>query len=290
MACRLPSFNQLYALAVLAETGSVSATAARLNVTPPAISRHLRELEAGLGVALLRRGPNSVALTDVGATYAAEIARGFALITAATEKLRRGSPPPIRIRAYTTWAMRWLIPRLPEFRAQHPHLTVEVLTSNNTQIDFLAEGIDAAIRSGPADTAPAPGALPLQMVEIAPYAAPGVARTARGQVLPSGVSLLGSRIRPRDWEIWAAAQGIVLPSPPVLFASTLLAIQAAIEGLGVVIAPPAFVTEDLRRCRLKRLSRSSVPTGDRYWLLLPPKPRPEVAEAFVSWLIAAAAT
>src|SRR5512147_1743908 len=112
MAQRLPSLDQLHALALLAETGSLTATAAMLNVTQPAVSRRLRELEASLGVALLRRGPNSVALTEAGAAYAAEVARGFAVIAAATAALGSRPAAPIRIRAYTTWAMRWLIPRL----------------------------------------------------------------------------------------------------------------------------------------------------------------------------------
>jgi LysR family glycine cleavage system transcriptional activator len=289
MAQRLPSLDQLHALALLAETGSLTATAATLNVTQPAVSRRLRELEASLGVALLRRGANSVALTEAGAAYAAEVSRGFAVIAAATTALGSRPAAPIRIRAYTTWAMRWLIPRLPEFRALHPGLTVEVLTSTRAQVDFLREGIDAAIRAGPAETPPAPGARPLQPVEIAPYAAPAIARKAAGGLPPAGVSLLGSRIRPRDWAIWAAAKGARLPSDQVLFASTSLAIQAALEGLGAVIAPPAFVGEDLRRRRLQALAPGAVPTGERYWLLLPPRPRPEVAGAFASWLTAAAA-
>jgi LysR family glycine cleavage system transcriptional activator len=291
MSQRLPPLAQLRAFALVAEGGSLTAAAAALNVTQPAISRRLRELEAALGVALLRRGANSVALTDAGAAYAAELARGFALIAAATEALSSSAASPIRIRAYTTWAMRWLIPRLPEFRALHPELTVEVLTSTRAHVDFLREGIDAAIRAAPENAPPAAAALPLQRVGIAPFAAPALAWSATQAGLPPpGVPLLGSRIRPRDWEAWAAAQGVAaLPSTPVLFASTSLAIQAALEGLGAVIAPPVFVAGDVKAGRLRPLADGAVPTGDRYWLLLPQHPRPEVAGAFAEWLGQAAA-
>lgn len=288
---RLPPLDQLRAFALVAETGSLTSAAAMLNVTQPAVSRRLRELEGALGVALLRRGANSVALTDAGAAFAAELSRGFALIAGATEALSGRAAAPIRIRAYTTWAMRWLIPRLPEFRALHPEMTVEVLTSTRPHVDFLREGIDAAIRAAPEAAAPSATALPLQRVGIAPFATPALAARAAADGMPEpGVSLLGSRIRPGDWQAWAAAVGVArLPAAPVLFASTSLAIQAALEGLGAVIAPPVFVAADVNAGRFVPLSGIVVPTGDRYWLLLPPRPRPEVAGAFAAWLTHAAA-
>ena len=63
----LPSLGALRAFALVAETGSLTAAAARLNVTQPAVSRRLRELEAELGVALVRRGANALGLTEEGA-------------------------------------------------------------------------------------------------------------------------------------------------------------------------------------------------------------------------------
>ncbi|MFN6953414.1 MAG: LysR family transcriptional regulator [Acetobacteraceae bacterium] len=290
MRSRLPPLDQLHAFALVAQSGSLTAAAAALNVTQPAVSRRLRELEAALGVALLRRGANAVALTEAGAAYAAELSRGFAVISAATEALSRRPAPPIRIRAYTTWAMRWLIPRLPAFQAQHPGLSVEVLSSMRPQVDFLREGIDAAIRAAPENAPPMPGAIPLQRVLVAPFAAPALARAATADGLPPpGVALLGSRARPRDWQVWAAARGLPAPpSAPSLFASTSLALQAAIEGLGVVIAPPVFVEADAAEGRLVRLAGDAAATGDRYWLLLPPRARPEVAGAFAGWLARAA--
>lgn len=188
MRSRLPPLDQLHAFALVAQSGSLTAAAAALNVTQPAVSRRLRELEAALGVALLRRGANAVALTEAGAAYAAELSRGFAVISAATEALSRRPAPPIRIRAYTTWAMRWLIPRLPAFQAQHPGLSVEVLTSMRPQVDFLREGIDAAIRAAPENAPPMPGAIPLQRVLVAPFAAPALARAATADGLPRRAS------------------------------------------------------------------------------------------------------
>jgi LysR family glycine cleavage system transcriptional activator len=280
----LPPLAALRAFALVAETGSLTAAAARLNVTQPAISRRLRELEAALGCALLRRGPNAVVLTEAGARYAATLSSAFAAIRAATEQLGAGPAAPLRVRAYTTWALRWLIPRLPRFRDRHPGLEIEVVTSTAPVVDFARDGVDAAIRSAAA--APSAGAVRLQAVRIAPFAAP----TALRRDGAAGLTKLGSRVRPRDWAVWCAAQGQEPPAaPPLLFESTSLAIQAAMEGLGAVICPPDFVAGETRRGRLRRLPGDEAETGDHYWLLLPPgRPRRQ-AEAFREWLLEEAA-
>jgi LysR family glycine cleavage system transcriptional activator len=286
----LPPLGALRAFALVAETGSLTAAAARLNVTQPAVSRRLRELEAALGVALVRRGANALRLTEEGTRYAAALDEAFGRIRNATEALG-ARPAPIRLRAYTTWALRWLIPRLSRFRAARPDVEVEVVTST-APVDFARESLDAAVCSG--RSAPMPGAVRLQPVRVAPFAAPGlVPRRARRQAAPAeafwGITLLGSRVRPGDWNCWWAARGLSCPVTPLLFESTSLAIQAAIEGLGAVICLPHFVAPELRRRTLQRLHPEDADTGEHYWLLLPPgTPRPQ-ALAFRDWLLEAAA-
>jgi LysR family transcriptional regulator, glycine cleavage system transcriptional activator len=187
------------------------------------------------------------------------------------------------VRAYTTWAQRWLIPRLARFSAGHAGLPVEVVTST-TPVDFARDPVDAAIRTAPGGRPPAPGATRLQAIAVATFASPAIAPPTRRGV--AGLTLLGSLVRPNDWATWFIAQGEPPPAAaPLLFESTTLAIQAALEGLGAVICTPGFVAPELRRRRLVRLARDAVPTGDSYWLLLPPTaPRPE-ALAFRSWLL-----
>ena len=80
MAETLPSFASLYAFVLVAETGSLTAAAERLNITQPAISKRIRALEAELGVALLRRGANAMQLTEAGRQFALSLAAGFSAI------------------------------------------------------------------------------------------------------------------------------------------------------------------------------------------------------------------
>jgi LysR family glycine cleavage system transcriptional activator len=190
------------------------------------------------------------------------------------------STSPLRVRAYSTWALRWLIPRLSRFSDHHAGLQVEVVTFT-AAVDFARDRVDAAIRTAPGDMPPAPGATRLQAVLVAPFAAPAVAGRRRSM---AGLTLLGSRVRPADWTTWFAAQGEAVPAAASLvFESTTLTIQAAVEGLGAVICSPAFVESELRRRHLVQLAAGAVSTGDHYWLLLPPvAPRPQ-ALAFQSW-------
>ncbi len=274
----LPPLSALQAFVLVAETGSLAAAAERLNVTQPAISKRMRALEAHLGIALVNRGANALRLTEAGAAYAAALAAAFGAMRSATAALARRPSGPLRIRAYTTWALRWLIPRLPRYRARHPGQEVEVTTSV-APVDFARDPVDVAIRTG--ERPPAPGAERLQAVEVMPFAAP---RLARGRRL-DGLTLLGSRVRPQDWALWSRASGVALPGTPLLFESTSLAVQAALEGLGAVIASPALVEDDLRRRRLAPLHRLLVPTGDHYWLVLPPGPARAEALSFRAWLL-----
>jgi LysR family glycine cleavage system transcriptional activator len=124
----------------------------------------------------------------------------------------------------------------------------------------------------------------LQAVTLAPFATPAALRRGVARL-----TWLGSRVRAGDWTAWQRAQGAApRDAAPLLFESTSLAIQAALEGLGAVICPPSYVAEDVRRRRLRRLPGQVASTGEHYWLLLPPgRARPEAA-AFRDWLVAEA--
>lgn len=278
----LPPLDSLWVFHVVAQTGSLTGAASTLGVTQPAVSKRLRDLEATLGCALVRRGANALSLTSLGQRFAAEIGQGFAQLQAATQNLQV-QDPPLRIRAYTTWAMRWLIPRLASFGDLHPGIDVEVSTST-AMVDLAREGVDAAISTAPGDRPPSPGALRLQAVAVAPFAAPAVALAWGDGSVASG-RLLGSKVRAQDWPRWLRAHGLHVPAPPLLFESTTLAIQAALEGLGIVICTPGFVQDDVREGRLVGLPGRTLVTGDHYWLILPSGRRSTPLRIFSDWLV-----
>lgn len=278
---RLPPLGDLQAFVLVGETGSLTRAAELLNVTQPAIGKRIRALEAWVGKPLVDRRANRVVLTEAGARYAAALAQGFAVLQGATDALMRPPGGPLRVRAYTTWALRWLIPRLPDYyRLQSDH-AVEIVTSLEP-VDFSRDAVDVAVRMGPA-TAPAEGATRLWRQSVMPHAVPVLAAAAKRGF--AGATLLASLARPQDWTSWGAARGVALPERRVFFESTSLAIQSALEGMGVVICAPLLVREDVRQGRLVPLDDTPVDTEDYYWILLPPgRVRPE-AMLFSGWLL-----
>lgn len=281
MTSRLPPLADLQAFALVGETASLTQAAARLNVSQPAISKRVQALEARLGVALVERKANRIILTEAGQRYASAIGEGFSLLLGATEALLRPPAGALRVRAYTTWALRWLIPRLPRYHRLQSDHSVEVTTSLQP-VNFASDPVDVAVRMGAAGS-PVRGATRLQRHLVAPYTSPTAAAGLAGRFTEA--TLLVSLARPRDWATWGAAMDVALPARTVAFESTSLAIQAAIEGIGLVIAAPMLVEEDVREGRLVALSKGSVATEDYYWLLLPPgRVRPE-AVMFSGWLL-----
>ncbi|MFH5927121.1 LysR substrate-binding domain-containing protein [Roseomonas xinghualingensis] len=273
--------ESLWAFHLIAETGSLTAAAASLGVTQPAVSKRLRDLETLLGCALVRRGANAISLTESGRRFAEELGDGFAKLQAATQRLK-SDPRPLRIRAYTTWALRWLIPRLPGFRQNHPGIEVEVSTST-AAVDLVREGVDAAVSTAPRDRPPSPGARQLQPMAVAPFAIPPLAGSWRPD-RPEH-PLLGSKVRPHDWPMWLRANGIEGEAKPLLFESTTLAIQAALEGLGTVICAPGYVRGEVGAGRLVGLSGQVLQTQECYWLILPNGRIDGPLKTFADWLV-----
>jgi LysR family transcriptional regulator, glycine cleavage system transcriptional activator len=145
---RLPPLNALRAFEAAARHLSITLAADELHVTAGAVSRQIKGLEEVLGLPLFERGHREITLTRKGADYYRSISAALDLMRDATRKLTRTRQrKQLKIRAYTTFAMRWLIPRLSGFQAAHPDIEV-LLKASLEPVDFRKEDIDGAIRLG----------------------------------------------------------------------------------------------------------------------------------------------
>src|SRR5579871_5628134 len=146
---RLPPLNALKSFEAAARLGSFTRAAGELGVTHGAVSRQVRLLEDWLDTPLfLRTGRNAVA-TRAGMELLAEIGPLFDRLAAATQHLRNRAPPsgPLHLSVLPTFAMRWLIPRLPEFEREHPGLELRIVTASIPAEQFRMD-VDVVI-SGP---------------------------------------------------------------------------------------------------------------------------------------------
>lgn len=136
----------------VARTGSFSRAAREAGLSQPSVSRIIAGLEREIGAALLTRTTRAVVLTDAGADYLARVDAILADLDAADHAARgtgelRGT---LRIGVASSYAVREVVPRLPDFVAPHPELKVELLVDDFRQ-DMLGEGVDMVLRFGNLD-------------------------------------------------------------------------------------------------------------------------------------------
>src|SRR5438477_10809573 len=145
---RLPPLNAVRAFEAAARLGGFNAAGAELNVSANAVGQRVKLLEDSLGVALFRRLPRGVVLTEAGEGYLASVGGLLDQLSEVTADLRRlETSRVLKVSAMPSMVTRWLIPRLARLTARHPDLDVRLLASV-TRTDFTREDIDVAIRIG----------------------------------------------------------------------------------------------------------------------------------------------
>jgi len=126
---RLLFLNGIKAFEAAARSGSFSGAGAELNVSAAAISRMVHLLEQRLGVALFERKANRLAMTAAGRAYQSGLTPIFdALASLTTQVTAPSSVRVLTIGVGPTFAMRWFIPRLADFRNQEPDIDVRITT------------------------------------------------------------------------------------------------------------------------------------------------------------------
>lgn len=292
MARRIPPLNPLRVFEVVARTENLTAAAEELHVTQSAVSRQIGVLETYLGVELFRRERHGVVLTRLGRAYGERIIPAFGEISAATEQLVKGtSQGALRVRTYTTFAAKWLIPRLPAFRQLHPN--IEVRISNAVpDVDFDRDPVDVAIQFGDGGW-PRTQADLLFHDEIEPICSPGylekhLDQDKRTESLLRD-RLLVSHYRRTDWDDWLNATDMMrhaASAERMSFGTSVLTWQAAINGLGIAIGQNALLTEEFSSGQLIRPFARPVRREKAYYLVRPEMQRESrKVGLFRDWLL-----
>ncbi|WP_423199672.1 MULTISPECIES: transcriptional regulator GcvA [unclassified Cupriavidus] len=250
----LPPLNALRAFEAAGRLGSFKDAAAALHVTHGAVSQQVRLLEAWLGAALFERHHRRVTLTPAARAYLQEIGPLFEQLAQATA--RYGVPAPVSrtlsVNAPATFTLRWLVPRLANFRAAHPDIEVTVDTSNEP-LDSLKDDYDVIIRGGP-DTFYGFTMRPFLSEERLPVCSPALLQRlplrAPGDLRQH--TLLHTSSLPRLWPDWLASAQVpeLRPAATLTFDHFYLTLQAAIDGIGIAMGPTALVADDLAGGRL----------------------------------------
>lgn len=237
----LPSLNGLRAFEAMGRTGSATRAAAELRVTHSAVSRQVKALEATLGVRLFEGPRYRLMLTEHGRTLLAGLTESFDGLTAAVRRVR--DPDVVRLAVHPSLAVKWLVPRLIDFEAHHPGVTL--LLSELELTALRQRGADLALRFVDADQSDDPGVEGLAQNRIGLVCAPDWA--ARLAIAPR----LTTRTREQAWAQWEALSNHAVPGGRNRTLAHLhMVVDAAVAGLGAAILPLAIVEDDIRTAKL----------------------------------------
>lgn len=289
----LPPLSALTAFEAAARHQGFTAAAKELNISQAAISRRVQLLEEILGLTLFERIRQRVILTPAGAAYARELQDALGRIGTATVNTMaaRGGNATLNIATLPTFGTRWLVPRLPDFAARHPQITVNLPTRIES-FDFAAEPLDAAISFGDPVW---PGAVVERLIEeeLVPVASKALLRRHRIRKPEDlfKIPLLQQSTRPSAWADWFATLGIACPPVPLgpRYGQFAMVGQAAVIGMGAAIVPRFLVEQELKDGSLVAPFPQSIGSKQAYCLFYPEARRNDPAlRAFRDWLVEAA--
>jgi LysR family glycine cleavage system transcriptional activator len=263
---RLPFLNGVRAFEAAARHGSFVAAAGELHVSPAAISRMVHLLEDRLGVALFERSANRLAPTAAGRVYQAGLTPlldGLANLTA--QVTTQAGARTLTIGVGPTFATRWLIPRLADFRRHEPDIEVR-FTAGGVAAPF-ADDWTCGITLGNGDW---PGLISERLfaADLQPVCAPRLAARLQRPADLAGPTLLRVAHAAEDWPLWLRAAGVPrLAAKGPQFEYYGQALQAAADGIGVAMGIRPYVDDDIRAGRLVAPFPLTVPKGKEWYLV-----------------------
>jgi LysR family glycine cleavage system transcriptional activator len=294
----LPPLNALRAFEAVARHASFARAAAELSVTPGALSHQVRGLEAQLGVVLFERQARGVALTAPGRVLFPGLQSAFALVRDSVDALRASSAHD-RVLVVSTppgFTSKWLAPRLYRFAQAHPDIELRI-ASSAAYANLSTDGVDLAVRSIPGGAAPDPSLDHEKLIDddlvvvCSPKLLPRLGRSRRRPDLRQAPLIhddqLAGRPEVPTWVDWCRAAGVprVDMRRGLRFSSAEHAIEAAIQGAGLLLTHAILAHDEIASGRLVVPFDVVLPGGRAYFLVQRKPMRPRAADlAFREWM------
>ena len=286
----LPPLEGIRAFEAAARHESFVRAGQELGVTAATISHRVQALEQHIRARLFSRHARGVRLNTRGREYAAEIRRFFADLSTATERHREHAEAThLKLVAVEVVAEKWLMPRLADFKAAHPDISIEFETDHR-EVDPERRDFDVwiAFTDRVAETLHAETLLEETLF---PVCSPGLLK-ARGQPREPadlhGWPLLYDLHWTTYWSHWFAHHGAGKAdlSKASGFRLYSMMVQAAVEGMGVALGHSLMIARELEQGMLVSLFDSRVTAPAQYLLVTPPGSigKPQV-RAFRDWVL-----
>jgi LysR family glycine cleavage system transcriptional activator len=271
-----------------ARRASFAAAASELNLTPSAVSHQIAKLEELLDVRMFDRGARNIALTDAGREYMSRVSLALDAISAATDNARKGVRNALNLHSAPSFASLWLMPRLADFAGRHPGIALS-LSSSATHSDFATGQVDIDIRYGTPNW-PHLHVQPIFEERIQPMASPAFIDQHRIEKPDDllQLPLIQSVMNVMQWVDWFRSRRVQFAPGQYAYSfdRSSMALDAAVQGLGVACDSASIAAGHLRDGRLRKVF------DDRWclkvqahFLVCPPRhlQRGEVVD-FIEWI------
>jgi len=259
----------------VAECGSISEAARRLELSKSVVSERLSELERTLGTKLLRRTTRRLSITEDGRRFYERARRILQEVADASAEIaeRRGElSGPLRISAPISFGSLHLGPALYAFLAKHPGIDL-TLDLDDRFVDMLAEGYDAVVRHGPV----LDGHVIVKRLAASRrflVAAPGYLKTfGRPKTLADlerHKGIIYSNRGAADWRFRPSRRLVTVRPETVLRVNNgLLMRDAAVAGLGLALLPAYFIQSELASKKLAIVDVGAEAEGASIYIAYP---------------------
>jgi LysR family glycine cleavage system transcriptional activator len=284
---RLPPLRSFRVLEAAARHQNYTRAADELHLTHSAVSHQIHALEESLGTRLFERNGRQMRATEAGRQLAHDVRATLDALAAAVERVRGGDAGnSITVSVLPSFAAAWLVGRLGGFLENNPQIELR-LESTTALADFRNDGVDMAIRYGSGGY---DGCESIKLFDddLFPTMSPKLFRSLRVRAPADLARVPLLRIRNQPWAPWFAAAGVSLAEPRrgSVFSDSELALQAAIQGQGAVLARGSLAAGKLRAGTLVAPFKHRIPSPQTCWLVYPPQnARKPAVQLFRDWLL-----
>ena len=288
----LPPLTALKSFEAAARNGSFKLAAEELCVSHSAVSHQIKQLEAFLNVELFVRKARAVELSKLGKLYYPVLRDAFDKIADGTSLiLSPRSEGVLTIQIYSTFAIRWLIPRLPKFYSAHPEIQVRLNTSQ-LDVDFEHDDVDVWVMIGSRSSTDLHYDY-LFTPELFPVTSPSLMQGEKGIKSPEDLvreTILQVYPSEKDWYVWLDGVGVkgVDPLSGLQFDSYDHALSTAMQGMGVALGMQPYVERDIASGLLVEVfpGQRIKAAGEWYLVCRQDRAEQEKIQVFREWMLA----
>ncbi len=276
MKIKLQSLSGFHAFESAARHLSFTKAGEELHVTQAAVSQQIKQLENQLGFKLFKRMTRKIVLTTEGKRLAETVRQSLTNIADTIEDiLEEEKGGTVTISTITSFAMKWLIPRMGRFREKHPDVQLNIHTDDKI-VDLNEYNVDLAIRNG-IGIYPNLDVTLMMREEVFPVCSPDLIKGKKKLEIKDiyEYELLEDEVQWEigvefsDWNIWLNAVGIddIDTHGGTSFSNSVMALQAAVDGHGIAMCRTSLAADDLTTGRLVKPFDVSVETPNAYYIV-----------------------